>query len=90
VTAEFHNILLPGHYSIDLGVHHYHDGTTADFVQRTFDFTVLRVAAGGIDHYRWSQVRGLVRAPARWALRNGHHPDEAGASAPAADPLPMA
>lgn len=75
VTAEFRNILLPGHYSIDLGVHHFHDGTTADFVQRTFDFTVLKVASEGVDHYRWPQVRGLVRAPARWELRNGHGPD---------------
>jgi lipopolysaccharide transport system ATP-binding protein len=66
-TAEFQNVLQPGHYSLTLGVHHSRDGTTADFVEYALDFTVLRVAATGRDHYRWPQVRGLVRAPARWS-----------------------
>jgi lipopolysaccharide transport system ATP-binding protein len=71
VTVQFRNILLPGEYTLDLGVHYYHDGTTADFVQRTLNFCVLRVAAEGIDHYRWPQVRGLVRAPSKWSVATG-------------------
>jgi lipopolysaccharide transport system ATP-binding protein len=65
VRADFDVVLLPREYTIDLGVHH-HGGTTADFVQRTYDFTVLGIAENGSDHYRWNRVRGLVRAPARW------------------------
>jgi hypothetical protein len=60
-------MLLPREYTIDLGVHHQ-NGTTADFVQRTLDFTVLRVAESGEDHYPWGQTRGFVRAPAGWNL----------------------
>jgi lipopolysaccharide transport system ATP-binding protein len=65
VWAEFDVVLLPRAYTIDLGVHH-NEGTTADFVPRTLDFTVLRVAESGGDHYRWGRTRGLVRAGAIW------------------------
>jgi lipopolysaccharide transport system ATP-binding protein len=67
LTATFSNILLPRQYTIDLGVHHQ-NGTTSDFVQRTLDFRVLKVAQDGDDHYRWGHVRGLVRVPAEWEL----------------------
>src|SRR5262245_11294965 len=57
--------LLPRGYTIDVGVHHW-DGTTSDLVQRTLDFTVLRMAESGDDHYPWSVTRGLVRPAAGW------------------------
>jgi lipopolysaccharide transport system ATP-binding protein len=65
VTVEFDNPLLPREYTLDLGVHHQ-NGTTSDFVQRAFDFTVLRVAESGDDHYPWPSTRGLVRAQSNW------------------------
>jgi lipopolysaccharide transport system ATP-binding protein len=65
-TATFENLtLLPRQYTIDVGLHHRH-GATADLVGRVLDFTVLRVAESGDDHYPWPQTRGLIRAPARW------------------------
>jgi hypothetical protein len=67
VWADFDVALLPRQYTIDVGVHH-HNGATADFVQRTLDFSVMRVAESGQDHYRWARTRGLVRAGARWHL----------------------
>ena len=65
VSVTIHAHLLPRDYAIDLGVHH-HDGRTCDYVQRTLDFTVLRVAESGDDHYRWPITRGLIRPPAEW------------------------
>ena len=53
IYADFDVFLLPRDYTIDLGIHHQ-SGATADFVQRTLDFTVLDVAETGDDHYRWS------------------------------------
>jgi lipopolysaccharide transport system ATP-binding protein len=67
VVAEFDAVLLPRRYTIAVGVHHQ-NGTTADFVERTLDFRVLRVAETGNDHYPWGRTRGFVRAPAAWAL----------------------
>jgi lipopolysaccharide transport system ATP-binding protein len=69
VWAEFNAVLLPREYTIDVGIHHHQNGSSADYVQRTLDFTVLRVAESGDDHYRWPRTRGLVRAPAHWQLR---------------------
>jgi lipopolysaccharide transport system ATP-binding protein len=67
LAATFEGLtLLPRPYTIDLGVHHQ-NGATADFVQRAYDFTVLRVAEEGDDHYPWPRTRGLVRVLARWA-----------------------
>lgn len=67
VTAEFCVTLLPREYTIDVGIHHS-SGTTADYVQRTYDFSVLPVAQTGEDHYRWKRTRGYVRADATWEL----------------------
>jgi lipopolysaccharide transport system ATP-binding protein len=70
-TATFNGLtLLPRPYTVDVGIHHS-DGATADYVQRALDFTVLRVAETGDDHYPWPQTRGLVRAPARWSHQSG-------------------
>jgi lipopolysaccharide transport system ATP-binding protein len=69
VTAELDVTLLPRQYTIDLGIH-THNGTTADMVQRTLDFTVLRVAEGASGHYPWPRTRGLLSAPAKWDVQN--------------------
>jgi lipopolysaccharide transport system ATP-binding protein len=68
IWAELDVTLLPREYTIDAGIHHHRSGKTADLVQRTLDFTVLRVAESGDDHYRWPKTRGLVRAGARWKM----------------------
>jgi lipopolysaccharide transport system ATP-binding protein len=66
LSAELHAPLLPREYTVDLGIHHS-NGATADYVQRTLDFSVLRVAENGNDHYPWPHTRGLVRAAASWS-----------------------
>jgi lipopolysaccharide transport system ATP-binding protein len=66
VSVELHAHLLPREYTIILGVHH-HDGRTCDYLERTLDFTVLRVAESGGDHYRWPVTRGLIRPGAHWS-----------------------
>jgi lipopolysaccharide transport system ATP-binding protein len=67
IEVDLYVALLPREYTIDVGIHH-HNGATADFVQRTLDFTVLRVAEDGDDHYPWPQTRGFVRPLAVWRL----------------------
>jgi len=61
-------VLLPRSYTIDLGIHHK-SGATADYVQRALDFTVLRVAENGDDHFYWPRSRGFVRPPTTWHLQ---------------------
>jgi lipopolysaccharide transport system ATP-binding protein len=70
LAADLDVVLLPREYTIDLGVHHG-DGTTSDLVQRAMDFSVLRVAESGNEHYPWPRTRGLVQAPASWHTGEG-------------------
>jgi lipopolysaccharide transport system ATP-binding protein len=70
VWADFDCTLLPREYTLDVGIHHNNNGATADFVQRTFDFSVLRVAESGDDHFRWPKTRGLVRAKSHWDVND--------------------
>ncbi len=65
VSVMLHPVLLPRQYTISLGVHQT-NGMTADFVQNALDFTVLRVAESGNDHYPWSRTRGYIRIPGTW------------------------
>jgi lipopolysaccharide transport system ATP-binding protein len=60
--------LLPRQYCFDVGIHHL-DGTTIDFVQRTLNFVVLKVARDKADSYRWNRVRGYVRGSADWQFQ---------------------
>jgi lipopolysaccharide transport system ATP-binding protein len=69
-TATFDGLtLLPRQYTVDVGIHHC-DGTTADFVQRSLDFSVLRIVESGTEHYPWPQTRGMVGVRAEWAGKN--------------------
>ena len=66
LTVELGPFLLPGHYALDLGVHHAGPGWMLDFVERIRDFEVLNVAETGGDRYPAAKVRGYVRPQARW------------------------
>jgi lipopolysaccharide transport system ATP-binding protein len=66
LSVELEPFLLPGHYTLDLGLHHAAPGWTVDFVERILDFEVLNVAEEGGDRYPTRAVRGYVRPPARW------------------------
>ena len=67
VTVELDPFLLPGHYALDLGVHHAGVGGSFDFVERIRDFEVMNLDDEGRDRYPIERVRGYVRTPARWS-----------------------
>jgi lipopolysaccharide transport system ATP-binding protein len=67
ISVELEPFLLPGHYALDLGVHHLGPAWTLDFVERIRDLDVLNVAEEGGDKYPVARVRGYVRPRARWS-----------------------
>jgi hypothetical protein len=67
VTVQLEPFLLPGHYALDLGVHHAGIGGVLDFVERIRDFEVLNLDDEGRDKYPLGRVRGYVRSPAWWS-----------------------
>jgi len=64
-TIELDAVLMPLQYTFLVGLHHI-GGLTIDWIERAMDFTVLRVAESSRDGYKWSNVRGYIRPPARW------------------------
>jgi lipopolysaccharide transport system ATP-binding protein len=67
VRVEIDATLLPGEYSIDVGLHR-RTGLTLDWVERVLTFTALNVAETGDDRWPWNHVRGALRPDSRWAL----------------------
>jgi lipopolysaccharide transport system ATP-binding protein len=61
-------VLLPGHYTVDIGMHHTGAGYTIDYVERILDFEVLNVARDSADSYRYGTVRGFVRPEGSWSM----------------------
>jgi homopolymeric O-antigen transport system ATP-binding protein len=81
VAVELTPFLLPGHYALDVGVHHIGPYYALDLVERIVDFDVLNVAEEGGDSYSAGRVRGYVRAPAAWSEVEPVSPDRLTASA---------
>jgi lipopolysaccharide transport system ATP-binding protein len=74
IEVELQPVLLPRQYTLLVGLHHT-SGVTIEWMERTLDFTVLRVAESGTDSYRWPSVRGYIRPPAKWFTREGQRPE---------------
>ena len=66
VEAELRMTLLPGEYSLTVGVHR-RSGITLDYVERALGFSTLNVAESGEDSYPWQAVRGYVRPDSEWS-----------------------
>jgi lipopolysaccharide transport system ATP-binding protein len=75
VSLDLDLVLLPGHYTLDLGLHHAAGSWTVDFVEHILDFEVLNISEGGDDSFPVTVVRGYVRPPGRWgAVESAHAP----------------
>ncbi len=66
--------LLPGDFTVDVGIYHQ-PGLTCDYVEQVFTLTALNVSEQGEDRYPWNVVRGSVRADSEWQVQ----PDAVGA-----------
>jgi lipopolysaccharide transport system ATP-binding protein len=66
IWAELDTSLLPGEFTVDVGIHR-RSGETIDYVADSTRFTALNAAEVGTDHYPWSVVRGYVRPRSTWS-----------------------
>jgi lipopolysaccharide transport system ATP-binding protein len=60
--------LLPGEYTVEVLLKNT-PGYAIDWVDRAVRFTVLNIAADGVDDYPWATVMGHIRPEAQWSLR---------------------
>jgi hypothetical protein len=60
--------LLPGEFTIDVGMHRL-IGLTLDFVEQALTFTAVNTAYdGGEDRWPWAVVRGALRPATTWTV----------------------
>ncbi len=69
ISAEVDTVLLPGDFTIDIGIHSCTEMASYDYVQRVLIFKALNVAIDSADHYPWGVIRGSVRAGSEWSIR---------------------
>jgi lipopolysaccharide transport system ATP-binding protein len=74
VEVDLDVTLLPGDFTVDVGIYHM-PGLTCDYLEQVFAFAALNVAQQGDDRYPWNVVRGSVRAHSEWQAE----PEVAGA-----------
>jgi lipopolysaccharide transport system ATP-binding protein len=67
ITVNIPGVLLPGNYSVYIGLSHI-TGTTIDWVERVYDFTVLKTAVGKDQHYKWVSSHGFVNQKSDWTF----------------------
>jgi lipopolysaccharide transport system ATP-binding protein len=75
LTLEINTSLLPGTYSIYLGLGHL-NGKTIDWLERVYDFNVLKTSLEKNNYYRWDESHGYVLGDAKWTLETAmvnHH-----------------
>ena len=66
VSAELDMVLLPGEYTLTVGMHGV--SHTFDYVERVLGFSSLNVPHSGVAPYPWPETRGVVRVPSRWSV----------------------
>jgi lipopolysaccharide transport system ATP-binding protein len=69
IRARFDSTtLLPGEFTLDVGMHRL-IGLTMDFVEQALTFTTLNTAHdGGEDRWPWVVVRGALRPETTWSI----------------------
>ena len=63
--------MLPGSFSIYVGVGE-DNGTTLEWLERVFDFKVLKVGINSDSNYRWDKVHGLVNDNSIWEIKESN------------------
>ena len=76
VSVEIDAQLLPGDFTLELGLHHA-SGHTVDYIERALPFTGINASlADPDDYYRWPGVRGYARPRSAWEISGAGEPTE--------------
>jgi lipopolysaccharide transport system ATP-binding protein len=67
IIVELDLALLPGDYSITVGLHEA-AGYSYDYVESVLTFSVVNLGYGDTPAYPWEQSRGYVRPASRWSV----------------------
>lgn len=67
-VVEFENILMPGNYSIGMAMSYFHTGSTIDYVESFYPFTVVKESKKLNFEYPWATVHGYIKPDTKWTI----------------------
>ena len=68
VSVTIENVLQPGSYSLSIGAHQQHDGTSLDYIEDILNFEVLTLAENEKNGYKFNNKIGAVRFNSIWKM----------------------
>lgn len=68
IKVQFEEKLMPGNYSISLAISFFHTGSSIDFIESFFPFTVKKESVKLNFEYPWATVHGYVKPNTKWEI----------------------
>lgn len=69
IKLDLQEQLMPGNYSIGLAVAYYHTGSSIDFVESFYPFTVSKESKTKNMEYPWATVHGYIKPKTKWTIK---------------------
>lgn len=70
VVIDFFEMnLMPGNYSLSFAIAYHHSGSSIDFVESFFPFTVSKESFSQNLEYPWETIHGYFRPRAKWQIQ---------------------
>jgi hypothetical protein len=69
IDIKFEERLMPGNYSVGLGISFFHTGTDIDYVENFSNFRVLKESESKDMEYPWTTVFGYTFPKTNWNIK---------------------
>lgn len=69
IEAIFNFKLLPNNYKVTIGIHHFSDGITIDWLENIYQFKIDKVSYNTGEDYPWDAVHGYVEPETIWTYK---------------------
>jgi len=64
----FEENLMPGNYSLGLSIAYFHTGSSIDFIESFYTFTVSKESKAKNMEYPWATIHGYIRPKTKWKI----------------------
>jgi lipopolysaccharide transport system ATP-binding protein len=68
-TVTFEEELMPGNYSLGLGLSFFHTGSDIDYIESFYPFTVSKESKTKNLEYPWATVHGYIKPKTNWQIK---------------------
>lgn len=69
IKVDFNESLMPGNYSMALSISYYHTGSSIDFIESFYPFTVSKESKTKNFEYPWATVHGYIKPKSKWTIK---------------------